>query len=282
MKDKICLITGATSGIGFVTALELAVKGATVIVCGRDQEKTANAVLKIRKESNNPKVDFLVADLSDFEQVKKLAGEFINTWPKLDVLVNNAGGIFREFDLNRQNIEMTMALNVFSVYLLTGLLSGLLKSSAPSRIINVSSMAHKMGNNNFDILLNEKNYKAFQAYSNSKLALMHLNHEMHTRLSPSGVCVNVMHPGWVKTGFAKDYQAGLIGVMEKMMHPFQLTPEQGAQTIVYLAESDEVAGISGKYFIKMKEASPSSAAMQTEISAKMWTWCEKMTHYKWS
>jgi retinol dehydrogenase 12 len=282
MKDKICLITGATSGIGYVTAHELALKGATVIVCGREQEKTANVVLKIRKETNNPNVDFLLADLSDFEQVKKLASEFLNTWQRLDVLVNNAGGIFREFDLNRQNIEITMALNVFSIYLLTGILSDVLKKSTPSRVINVSSMAHKMGNNNFDLLPNEKNYKAFQAYGNSKLALMHLNREMHNRLNPSGVCVNVMHPGWVKSAFAKDYQSGIIGLVERMMHPLQLTPEQGAQTIVYLASSDEVSGISGKYFIKLKEAQPSAASMDTQISAKMWTWCEKMTGYKWT
>jgi retinol dehydrogenase 12 len=281
MKDKVCLITGATSGIGYVTALELAKKGATVVVCGRDEEKTANVVIQIRSKSNNPNVDFLLADLSDFDQVRKLAEEFKIAYPRLDVLVNNAGGIFRYFDLNRQKIEMTMALNHFSVFLLTGLLIDVLKASAPSRIINVSSMAHKMGKNQFEEFYNESNYKAFNAYANSKLALMHFTFELSKRLEGSRVTANAMHPGWVKSAFSKDYQTGFIGLMDKMLSPIQLTPEQGAETIVYLASSVEIANVSGQYFIKMKQSTPSNAAMQSEISKELWNLSEQKTKFKW-
>ena len=213
MKDKICLITGATSGIGFVTALELARKGATVVVCGRDHEKTANTVIKIRTQTNNPNIDFLLADLSDFNEVRRLAKEFISAYPRLDVLVNNAGAIFKEFDLNQQRVEMTMALNHFSVFLLTGLLIDILKTSAPSRIINVSSMLHKNGIIEFDDINNELNYKGLQAYNNSKLALLHFTYELDRKLKGSGISVNAMHPGWVKSNFGSDYKTGVYGVL---------------------------------------------------------------------
>ncbi len=281
MKDKICLVTGATSGIGFVTALELAKKGATVVVCGRDQEKTANAVIQIRSQSNNPKVDFLLADLSDFKQVHRLAEEFNNGYPRLDVLVNNAGAIFKEFDQNPQRVEMTMALNHFGVFLLTGLLIDTLKASAPSRIINVSSTLHKNGKINFDDFNNESSFNGFKAYSNSKLALLHFTYELDRRLKGSKVTVNAMHPGWVKSNFGSDYKAGIYGVMTTLFIPMQLTSEQGAETIIYLASSPEVENISGKYFVKKKAIASSTSSYNESVSKDLWQISEKTTDFKW-
>jgi len=281
MQDKICLITGATSGIGFVTALELAKKGATVVVCGRDQEKTANAVIKIRSQSNNPNIDFLLADLSDFKQVQRLAEEFNSAYPRLDVLVNNAGAIFKEFDLNHQRVELTMALNHFGVFLLTGLLMDTLKASAPSRIINVSSMLHKNGKINLQDLNNELNYSGLNAYSNSKLAMLHFTYELDRKLKGTQVTVNAMHPGWVKSNFGSEYKTGVYGVMDTLLKPIQLTPEQGAQTIVYLASSPEVENVSGKYFVKKKATASSTSSYNEAVSKDLWLISEKLTDFNW-
>ncbi len=281
MQDKICLVTGATSGIGFVTALELAKKGATVIVCGRDQEKTANAVIQIRSQSNNSKVDFLLGDLSDFKQVHKLAEEFISGYQRLDVLVNNAGAIYKEFDLNPQRVEMTMALNHFSVFLLTGLLLDTLKKSAPSRIINVSSMLHKNGKNNLEDFNNESNYKGLNAYSNSKLAMLHFTYELDRKLKGTNVTVNAMHPGWVNSNFGSDYKSGVYGFMDTLLKPIQLTSEQGAQTNIYLASSPEVENISGKYFVKKKATDSSASSYDNEFSTQLWQLSERITDFKW-
>jgi len=281
MKDKICLVTGATSGIGFVTALELAQKGATVVVCGREQEKAANVVIKIRSQSNNPNVDFLLADLSDFKEVRNLAEEFIKAYPKLDVLVNNAGAIFKEFDLNPQRVEKTMALNHFSIFLLTGLLLDTLKASAPSRIINVSSMLHKNGSNNFNDLNNETNYKGLAAYNNSKLALLHFTYELARRLNGGTVTVNAMHPGWVKSNFGNEYKTGVYGIVDTLFKPIQLTSEQGAQTIIYLASSPDIENISGKYFVKKNAINSSDSSYNEAVSKQLWQLSEELTNFKW-
>jgi len=281
LKDKICLITGATSGIGYVTALELAHKGATVVVCGRDQEKTANVVIQIRSLTNNPKVDFLLADLSDFNEVKRLAEEFIRSYGKLDVLVNNAGAIFREFDLNRQRTEMTMALNHFGIFLLSGLLINVLKKSTPSRIINVSSMLHKNGKIDFENMNTENGYKGLQAYNNSKLALLHFTYELDRKLRGSGIAVNAMHPGWVKRNFGSDYKTGVYGVIDTLFKPIQLTSEQGAQTIIYLASSSEVENISGKYFVKKKAIPSSDSSYNEAFSKQLWKLSEQITGFDW-
>jgi NAD(P)-dependent dehydrogenase (short-subunit alcohol dehydrogenase family) len=281
MQNKVCLVTGATSGIGFVTALELAKMGATVVVGGRDMEKSANTVIKIRSESNNQNVDFLLANLSDFEEVRTFAVEFKAQYKRLDVLVNNAGAVFKEYDENSDRLEMTMALNFFSPFLLTGLLLDTLKGSAPSRIINVSSMMHQMAKNNFNNFNNEANYKAFNAYSLSKLALMHFTYELDRKLKGSGVMVNAMHPGWVKSNFGSDVYTGFYGVVDTLSKPLQLTPEQGANTIIYLASSDEVENVSGKYFVKKKAVNSSAASYDKQVSADLWEMAENKCKMKY-
>ena len=282
MQNKVCLVTGATSGIGYITALELAKMGAIVVVGGRDMEKAANTVIKIRSESNNPYVDFLIADLSNFEEVRKFADEFKAQYQRLDVLVNNAGAIFKEFDTNPDRIEMTMALNFFSPYLLTGLLLDRLIENAPSRIINVSSGMHQSATNNFNDFNNEATYSAIKMYSLSKLALMHFTYELASRLGGSGVTVNAMHPGWVKSNFGSDFYKGFYGVVNTISSPFQATPEQGASTIIYMASFAEVEKVSGKYFVKKKVTQSSSASYNKKIATDLWELAENKCRFKYN
>jgi NAD(P)-dependent dehydrogenase (short-subunit alcohol dehydrogenase family) len=281
MQNKVCLVTGATSGIGFVTALELAKMGATVIVGGRDLEKTANAVIKIRTLSNNDYVDFLIADLSDFKEVRRFADEFKAKYSKLDVLVNNAGAIFKEYDENTDRVEMTMALNFFSPYLLTGYLLESLYKATPSRVINVSSMLHQSASNNYNNYNNEALYKPLPAYSLSKLALMHFTYELADKLKGSGVVVNAMHPGWVKSNFGTGFYTGFYGVINTISSPLQLTPEQGASTIIYLASSSEVGNLTGKYFIKKKDSKSSAASYDKQASEYLWELAENTCNFKY-
>jgi NAD(P)-dependent dehydrogenase (short-subunit alcohol dehydrogenase family) len=282
MKDKICLITGATSGIGYVTALELAKMGATVVVGGRDMEKSANTVIKIRSESNNQNVDFLLADLSNFEEIRKFASEFKAQYQKLDVLVNNAGAVFKEYDCNPDRIETTMALNFFSPFLLTGLLLDKLQENSSSRIINVSSMLHQMAKNNFNDYNNETTYKALNAYGLSKLALMHFTYELAIKLQNSGLTVNAMHPGWVKSNFGSGFYTGFYGVIDTLSKPLQSTPEQGASTIIYLASSKDVEKETGKYFIKKKTVKSSTASYDKIVSAQLWELAENTCKIKYN
>jgi len=279
MKDKVCLVTGATSGIGFETAMELAKMGATVVVGGRDMEKASNAVIKIRSESNNSNVDFLLADLSDFVEVKKFAEEFMQQYKRLDVLVNNAGAIFKEFDVNPQDIEMTMALNLFSPYLLTGLLLDVLQKSAPSRVVNVSSMMHKMAKNEFGNFNKELDYKALNAYAKSKLALMHFNSMLAEKLDGTNVTVNVMHPGWVKSNFGTGFYTGFYGFIDTVFKPVQISSKKGAETIIYLASSDEVEKINGKYFIKKRAVPSSQATYSLTVRKAIWVFCQEQTGF---
>jgi NAD(P)-dependent dehydrogenase (short-subunit alcohol dehydrogenase family) len=281
MQNKICLVTGATSGIGYVTALELAKMGAVVVVGGRDMEKAANTVIKIRSESGNPYVDFILGDLSNFEEVRKFATEFKSQYSRLDVLVNNAGAIFKEFDANPDRVEMTMALNFFGIYLLTGLLLDTLKGSVPSRIINVSSMMHQMAKNNFTAFNDEISYKAINSYALSKLALLHFTYKLAEKLTGTGISVNAMHPGWVKSNFGNGFYTGFYGLIDTLSRPIQSSPEQGANTIIYLSSSGEVAEASGKYFIKRKATGSSSSSYDKQVSTELWEMTESTCKFKY-
>jgi NAD(P)-dependent dehydrogenase (short-subunit alcohol dehydrogenase family) len=281
MQNKICLVTGATSGIGYVTALELAKMGATVVVGGRDMEKAANTVIKIRSESNNQNVDFLLADLSDFKEIQKFATEFKAQYSRLDVLVNNAGAVFKEYDTNPDRIEMTMALNFFGIYLLTGLLLDIMQASAPSRIINVSSMLHQLAKNNFSGYNEELSFKPLNSYGLSKLALLHFTYELSRKLEGSGVSANAMHPGWVKSNFGSGFYTGFYGFINTIFKPVQSTPEQGASTIIFLASSADVEKETGKYFIKKKAVKSSNASYDKNVSAQLWELAGTTCHFNY-
>lgn len=277
MQGKVVFITGATNGIGKVTALELAKKGATVVIVGRDAEKTETTVQEIRAASHNDKVEYLLADLSSISEVRRLAEEFKQKYPRLDVLINNAGMYFATREETVDGYERTFALNHLAYFLLTNLLLEVLKSSAPSRIINVSSAAHRTAVLDFNDL-QSKNYgmAGFRAYGLSKLANIMFTYKLARMLKGSGVTVNALHPGGVNTGFGKN-NGGLMKLAMNIFGSFSLTPEQGAETSIYLASSPQVEGVSGEYFYQCKPIRSTEISYDEAAQDKLWEISKQMT-----
>jgi NAD(P)-dependent dehydrogenase (short-subunit alcohol dehydrogenase family) len=277
---KKVLITGGTDGIGKVTALELANRGAHVIIIGRNPQKTEQTVREIREQSDNPRVDFLIADLSEQEQVRRVAAEYRHRYDQLHVLINNAGAFFAKRELTADGLEKTFALNHLAYFLLTHLLLDLLTKSAPARIINVSSAAHFGGKINFDDLNAEKSYSGWGAYSNSKLMNVLFTYELARRLQGSGVTVNCLHPGFVATQFGKN-NGGLIGLgLSLVQRVGAISPEQGAETTLYLATSPEVEGITGRYFDQKKAVESSKISQDEETARRLWEISLELTGLK--
>lgn len=277
MQGQICLITGGTNGIGKSTAHELARMGATVVIVGRDAQKTAQVVEEIRATSGNNTVDSLLADLSSQQDVRRLANEFKRKYSRLHVLLNNAGGVFMQRQLSVDGIEMTFALNHLAYFLLTNLLLDTVKASAPARIINVSSNAHSGGKIEFDNLQGERDYHA-SAYGNSKLANILFTMELARRLEGTGVTVNALHPGFVSTGFGKNNPGFLMKIMRVVVPLIARSPEKGAETSIYLASSPEVQGITGKYFVDCKASQPAAQATDSAVARKLWDVSAEIVH----
>lgn len=275
MKDKVVLITGATNGIGRVAALELAKMGARVVIVGRSREKTEAVRQEILAAGGN--ADSLLADLSALDEVRRLAAEFRARYDRLDVLVNNAGAIFARRQATADGYEMTFALNHLNYFLLTHLLLDVLKASAPARIVNVSSDAHRSAQMNFDDLQHENSYgmSGFQAYGRSKLANVLFTYELARRLAGTSVTANALHPGFVATGFGRN-MPGLMNRVMGIMHRFAITPEQGAQTLIYLASSPEVEGVTGKYFDKNRPVRSSPASYDETAQKRLWDISERL------
>ncbi len=276
MSGKVCLVTGATSGIGEVTAGELARKGATVVVVGRNPQKCEATVGRIRERTGNPAVEPLVADLSSQVEVRRLAEEFVRRHDRLDVLVNNAGALLMDRRVSVDGIEMTFALNHLAYFLLTDLLLDRLRASAPSRIVVVSSDAHRGVTMDFDDLGGRAKYRGFRAYSRSKLANVLFVRELARRLEGTGVTANALHPGFVASGFFSG-DGPAWWAMRRLAGLFAVTPERGAKTSVYLASSPEVEGVTGQYFVKEKPVEPSWAARDEEAARRLWRVSEEMT-----
>ncbi|MGH9895053.1 MAG: SDR family oxidoreductase [bacterium] len=275
------MVTGATSGIGAVTAEVLARQGATVIVVGRCHEKCAAAVDLIRHKTDNLAVDFLVADLSSQSEIRRLAQQFEARYQRLDVLVNNAAGIFMKRFQTVDGIEMTFALNHLAYFLLTKLLLDLIKASAPARIINVSSCGHELMNEiRFDDLQGRRNYRGFKAYHQSKLANLLFTYELARRLEGTGVTVNALHPGIVATNIGKNNGWGwrlLKPLFDPLFHMKYISPEEGARTVIYLATSPEVEGTTGRYFVEEKPIVSSQASRDEAAADRLWQVCDEMT-----
>lgn len=278
MSGKTCLVTGATAGIGAVTAESLAGAGATVLIVGRDPAKCEQTIGRIRAATGNDAVESYVADLSSQKQVRRLAEEVAARHPRLDVLVNNAGAMFDRKLESSDGIEMTWALNHLSYFLLTNLLLDTLRASAPARVVNVASDAHSMvrGIDFDDPESKRKKYKAFRIYGQSKLANILFTLELARRLEGSGVTANSLHPGFVYTSFFEN--KGMIGRLTKLAATIiAIRPENGARTSVYLASAPEVAGVSGEYFVKRKPAVPTPAARDADAAKRLWDLSETMT-----
>lgn len=271
MKNKIVLITGATNGIGKAAALEIAKGGATLIIVGRDQAKTESVANELGSASGNKNIEFLLADLSSQADIRKLASDFKANHARLDVLINNAGGFFDTRQTTVDGLEYTFAFNHLGYFLLTNLLLDVLKASAPSRIINVSSGAEGMGKIDFSDLQSEKKYAGFPVYSMTKLANVMFTYELAKRLQGTGVTVNVLHPGRVNTGFGDNSQSPFMRFTIATMKRFgAITPEQGADTVVYLATSPDVEGVTGKYFDKRKEKKTNPISYDDNANKKLW------------
>jgi len=277
MNGKICLVTGGTNGIGKATAQALAQLGATVVIVGRNAPKTALLVEEIRAASGNRNVDSLLADLSSQQDVRRLANEFKSKYSRLHVLLNNAGAFFVKRQLSVDGIEMTFALNHLAYFLLTNLLLDTIKASAPARIINVSSDAHTSGKIEFDNLQGERTFSP-RAYGNSKLANLLFTTELARRLEGTGVTVNALHPGLVSTGFAKNNGRLIASLVSLFMPLVARSPEQGAETLIYLASSPSVEGITGKYFQDSHIVTPAPQANDMEVARKLWDVSAELVH----
>jgi NAD(P)-dependent dehydrogenase (short-subunit alcohol dehydrogenase family) len=273
MNGKICLITGANTGIGKVTAQKLADFGATIVMVCRNPHKGEAALNEIKKKSGNANVELMIADLSSQAEIRRLADEFKAKHSHLHVLVNNAGVYIPKPTLTADNIETTFAVNHLAYFLLTNLLLDVLKQSAPSRIISVSSEAHKYGKVEFDNLQGEREYKGIPAYSNSKLENVLFTRELANRLAGTGVTANSLHPGAVATSIFRNTPKPI----EWLIKMFTMSPEKGAETSIYLATSSEVEGITGKYFEKKLEKYPSRIAQDDELARKLWQVSEQLT-----
>jgi NAD(P)-dependent dehydrogenase (short-subunit alcohol dehydrogenase family) len=276
MLGKICLITGGTNRIGKSTAQELARMGATVVIVGRNAQKTSQVVEEIRAATRNQSVDSLLADLSSQQEIRRLASEFKSKYSRLDVLINDAGAVFMERQLSVDGIEMTLAVNHLASFLLTNLLLDTIKASAPARIVNVSSNAHTRAEIEFDNLQGERSYSS-GAYGNSKLANILFTIELARRLEGTGVTVNALHPGFVNTGFGKNNSGFLFKIIRAVVPLIARSPEKGAETSIYLASSPDVQNVTGKYFVDSKVARAVPQASDTAIARKLWYLSVAMT-----
>jgi len=271
MRDKMVLVTGATDGIGKETARQLAAMGARVLIAGRNEEKGAAAVRDIMATTGSTQVEFLRADLSVQAEVRQLASTVKNRVDRLDVLLNNAGVLMFRREETQDGIEMTFGVNHLNYFLLTHELLDLLKASAPARIVNVASIAHRRAVLDFDDLQLNTGFRAMKAYSRSKLANVMFTYALSRRLAGSGVTANCLHPGFVRTHFGQNN--GLVarmGVALAMRFGNAISAAQGAQTSVFLASAPEVAAQSGLYFDECKAVKSNQVSYDRDAQERLW------------
>jgi len=275
MGGKVALVTGGTSGIGKATATALAAMGADVVVVGRNPERGERAAAEIRAQTGGT-VDLALADLSSQAEVHRLAEEFRQRYDRLDVLVNNAGLVQSTRTETPDGIETTFAINHLAPFLLTNLLLDVLEESAPSRVVTVSSEAERWGNVDFDDLQSKKKYRGFPVYGMTKLANIMFTYELAGRLKGTGVTATCMHPGAVNTRFGTN-NSGPMTILFRLFKPFMRTPEQGADTLIWLASSPEVEGASGRYYSDRKPIEPKKIAQDPEARRRLWEESERLT-----
>jgi len=278
MHGKICMITGATDGIGKVSAHALAKQGATVIVVGRNRPKSITTVSEIRQESGNANVEYMLADLSSQQAIRELAEQFTSKYQQLHVLLNNAGAIFMSRKESVDDIEMTFALNHLNYFLLTHLLLDTIKASVPARIVNVSSGAHRrLKTLDFDNLQGTQSYSGISAYMISKLGNVLFTYELAKRLKESQITVNALHPGVVASQFGGNNGGWFGRVLRRVANLFCISVEEGAKTNIYLASSPEVEGVTGKYFVECKAVTSSKISYDEGAARRLWKVSEALT-----
>jgi len=278
MRGRVCVVTGATSGIGRAAAVELARRGARVVVHGRSLEKCELTVGDIKAASGNDQIDALVADLESQEQVRALAAALLARYPKIHVLLNNAGLFNAGFSETVDGIETTLAVNHLAPFLLTNLLLDRLKESQPVRIVNVSSEAHRFGKLDLgDLEFRRRNYRGLRVYGVSKLLNVLFTQELARRLEGAGVTANALHPGVVSTGLGNNNPPSLVSRAMRLSKFLMRTPEKGAETSIFLSSSPDVEGETGKYWVDCREKRARDIGYNREVQRRLWEISEKMT-----
>ncbi|MDA1099758.1 MAG: SDR family oxidoreductase [Proteobacteria bacterium] len=270
MQNSVVLVTGASDGIGFVCAQNIAARGAKVILVGRDERKCADAVATIRNSTDNGKVSFQVADLSLLRDLRALAGRILDKHGHIDVLLNNAGGFYRQRRITAEGLEYTFALNHMGYFVLTDLLLPALKQSNQGRIVNVASRAHRNGTVNFQDLQGQHSYAGWPAYCQSKLMNVMFTYAQARRLTNTPITVNSLHPGFVRSKFGHNNPgfAGLTVRLSQIL--FAISPEAGAKTPLHLACAPELADSSGQYYEKCQAVISSPESLDTAAQERLW------------
>jgi NAD(P)-dependent dehydrogenase (short-subunit alcohol dehydrogenase family) len=276
MRGRVVVVTGASSGIGAEAAVELARLGATVVPVGRDEKRLTRTAARIREANSEGAAEPLQADFSSLEEVRRLASEIRARHPRVHVLVNNAGLVAGTRALTEDGLETTIAVNHLAPFLLTNLLLEVLRASAPARVVTTSSDAHRSGRLDLDDLRGERQWSAWSAYSRSKLANVLFTRALARRLEGTGVTANCLHPGVIRTRLARGVALPIRIGWRAVSLAFG-SPLRGASTIVYLASSPEVDGVSGGYFVKSRQATPSRRAMDDELGERLWRVSEELT-----
>jgi NAD(P)-dependent dehydrogenase (short-subunit alcohol dehydrogenase family) len=279
MQGKICMVTGANSGIGKATALGLAQMGASVVMVCRDRAKGEAAQSEIKTKSGNNGVDLLLADLSSQQSIHQLVENFKQYYTQLHVLINNAGVFMLTRRATPDGLEMTFAVNYLAPFLLTNLMLDVLKASTPARIVNISSGAHEAGYIKMDDLQAEKHYRPMRAYGQSKLALLLFTNELARLLEGTGVTANCLHPGFVATNIGQGGLGPIGRTVAKFILAFLgISPEEGAKTSIYLASSPDVEGVTGKYFVKSIPMAPASISYDESLQRQLWEESAKLVN----
>jgi NAD(P)-dependent dehydrogenase (short-subunit alcohol dehydrogenase family) len=270
MTGKTVLITGGTGGIGRASATAMAAMGARVGITGRDRARADRAAAEIARATGTTSIDVFVADLSSQAEVRRLAGEVLAAYPRLDVLLNNVGGFWAHRHATADGLEHTFALNHLAPFLLTSLLLERLTASAPARIVTVSSGAQSMGSIDFDDLMGERTYSGQRAYNQSKLANVMFTYELARRIGGTGVTATVLHPGLTSTAFGAEDTARGWGPLIGALRIFMKSPERGAETPVYLASSPDVEGVTGRYFANRRVKASHRSSYDRATAARLW------------
>ena len=281
MEGKLCVVTGATDGIGRVTARILAEKGAEVVLVGRNAAKGAEVCEAIHRSARNERVRFEQADLSSQAEIRALAARLAAGAAAIDVLVNNVGAMFTRRRESADGIEMTFALNHLGYFLLTGLLLESLKASASGRIVNVASQAHRSGRIDLDDLQGTRRYRGMAAYCQSKLANILFTYRLAELLAGTPVTANCLHPGFVASRFGQNNGRLFAMVLKVAMRLSAIDVEAGARTSVHVATSADLAGVSGRYFDKSREAASAPASRDEETGRRLWELSESLTGFRY-
>jgi len=279
MTDQVCVVTGATSGMGAIVAEAFAAMGNTVLMVGRDKARTVAVAEGIHARTGNREVNVEVADLSRLADVRALGQAVAGRYQRIDLLINNAGATFWNRETSADGIEMTFALNYLSMFLLTNLLLDQLRAARQSRIVNVTSRRHAQARLDLSDVANPGTYSGMQAYARSKLCVLLFTYQLAGRLNGSGVTANAVHPGFVATHFAEQGRSPMAWIT-RFAHRFAISPEQGADAIISLATRPELAGVTGQYFVGKQAVRSSAASYDAELGRRLWDLSEVLVERK--